>query len=123
MLDDARHGRLEKFYRSTGRTDLRGLRPDRSIFRGKHYLPIGLVEAGRGCHFKCDFCSVQTVFSQSQTCRPADEISAELRTLKDTKKLFFFRDDIHCSRSGTRAYIARAWDAFPSCRSRISPIP
>src|SRR5438093_8558951 len=35
VLDDARHGRLEKFYRSTGRTDLRGLRPDRSIFRGK----------------------------------------------------------------------------------------
>jgi len=77
VLDDARHGRLEKFYRSTGRTDLRGLRPDRSIFRGKRYLPIGLVEAGRGCHFKCDFCAVQTVFSQTQTRRPADEILAE----------------------------------------------
>jgi len=65
VLDDARHGRLEKFYRATARPALVGLRPDRSIFRGKRYLPIGLVEAGRGCHFKCDFCAVQTVFAQS----------------------------------------------------------
>jgi radical SAM superfamily enzyme YgiQ (UPF0313 family) len=93
VLDDARHGTLEKFYRSTSRPPLVGLRPDRSIFRGKRYLPIGLVEAGRGCHFKCDFCAVQTVFSQSQTRRPADEIIAELTALKGTKKLFFFVDD------------------------------
>lgn len=93
VLDDARHGRLEKFYRSTGRTDLKGLRPDRSIFRGKRYLPIGLVEAGRGCHFKCDFCAVQTIFSQTQTRRPADEILDELTTIKRGKKLFFFVDD------------------------------
>ena len=55
VIDDARHGRLEKFYRAEGRTPLAGLKPDRSIFRGKRYLPIGLVEAGRGCHFKCEF--------------------------------------------------------------------
>jgi radical SAM superfamily enzyme YgiQ (UPF0313 family) len=93
VLDDARHGRLEKCYCSTGRTDLRGLRPDRSIFRGKRYLPIGLVEAGRGCHFKCDFCAVQTVFSSSQTRRPADEIVAEIAAIRGGKKLFFFVDD------------------------------
>src|SRR5262245_31251993 len=93
VVDDARHGRLEKFYRAPSRPSLKGLRPDRSIFRGKRYLPIGLVEAGRGCHFKCDFCAVQTVFAQSQTRRPVDEILEELRTLKGTKKLFFFVDD------------------------------
>lgn len=93
VLDDARHGTLQKYYRSSSRPVLKGLRPDRSIFRGKRYLPIGLVEAGRGCHFKCDFCAVQTVFSQSQTRRPADEIIAELAMLKHEKKLFFFVDD------------------------------
>ena len=73
---------------------LSGLRPDRSIFRGKRYLPIGLVEAGRGCHFKCDFCAVQTVFSSTQTRRPIDEIVAEIAAiLKRSKKLFFFVDD------------------------------
>jgi radical SAM superfamily enzyme YgiQ (UPF0313 family) len=93
VLDDARHGRLEKFYRSTTRPVLSGLRPDRSIFRGKRYLPIGLVEAGRGCHFKCDFCAVQTVFAQSQTRRPAGDILTELAANRHGKKLFFFVDD------------------------------
>src|SRR5687767_14235623 len=93
VIDDARHGRLQKFYRQHGRPTLMGLRPDRSIFRGKRYLPIGLVEAGRGCHFKCDFCAVQAVFNATQTRRPIDEILSEIAQVKQEKKLFFFVDD------------------------------
>ena len=93
VVDDARHGRLEKFYRQTGRPSLAGLNPDRSIFRGKRYLPIGLVESGRGCHFRCDFCAVQTVFGASQTRRPNDRIIAELAAMKQDRKLIFFVDD------------------------------
>src|SRR5437899_1185475 len=93
VIDDARHGRLEKFYRQITRPSLGGLIPDRSIFRGKRYLPIGLVEAGRGCHFKCDFCAVQTVFKSSQTRRPVDQIIADIHAAKDHRKMFFFVDD------------------------------
>jgi radical SAM superfamily enzyme YgiQ (UPF0313 family) len=93
VVDDARHGRLEKFYKSDQRPSLSGIRPDRSIFRGKRYLPIGLVEAGRGCHFKCEFCAVQTVFSATQTRRPIDDILREIETTRRNKKLFFFVDD------------------------------
>lgn len=93
VIDDARHGRLEKFYRQTERPSLADLKPDRSIFRGKRYLPIGLVEAGRGCHFKCDFCAVQTVFKSTQTRRPADRIISEIESLKGERKLIFFVDD------------------------------
>ncbi len=93
VVDDARHGRLEKFYRQAARPSLADLKPDRSVFRGKSYLPIGLIEAGRGCHFKCDFCAVQTVFNSSQTRRPIDKIIAEIEPLKHERKLFFFVDD------------------------------
>ena len=93
VIDDARHGTLKKIYRQEKRPSLAGLKPDRAVFRGKRYLPIGLVEAGRGCHFKCEFCAVQTVFDSTQTRRPVDDIIAELRLLKGEKKLFFFVDD------------------------------
>src|SRR5687768_11931537 len=93
VIDDARHGKLEKFYRQQGRAGLHEMRPNRSIFRGKRYLPIGLVEAGRGCHFKCDFCAVQTVFKSTQTRRPIDLILAEIKLIKHERKLFFFVDD------------------------------
>ena len=95
VVDDFRHGTPRKFYRATGRPSLRGLKPDRSIFRGKRYLPIGLVEAGRGCHFKCEFCAVTKVFDATQTRRPSDEIIEEIVRVRREfgRKLFFFVDD------------------------------
>jgi radical SAM superfamily enzyme YgiQ (UPF0313 family) len=71
------------------------LRPDRSIFRDKRYLPVGLVEAGRGCHFKCEFCAVTKVFDATQTRRPPDEVIDEIRRVRAEfdRKLFFFVDD------------------------------
>jgi radical SAM superfamily enzyme YgiQ (UPF0313 family) len=93
VIDDARHGRLAKTYQQKGRPTLAGMNPNRSIFRGKRYLPIGLIEAGRGCHFKCEFCAVQTVFGATQTRRPVDEILREIELVKHEKKLFFFVDD------------------------------
>jgi radical SAM superfamily enzyme YgiQ (UPF0313 family) len=95
VVDDFRHGTAKRFYRATGRPSLRGLKPDRSIFRGKRYLPVGLVEAGRGCHFKCEFCAVTRVFNATQTRRPTDEILDEIRRVRQDfgRKLFFFVDD------------------------------
>jgi radical SAM superfamily enzyme YgiQ (UPF0313 family) len=93
VIDDYRHGTSQKFYRQSGRPSLVGSKPDRRIFRGKRYLPIGLVEAGRGCHFRCEFCAVQTVFGATQTRRPMDAILNEVASLKDRKGLIFFVDD------------------------------
>jgi radical SAM superfamily enzyme YgiQ (UPF0313 family) len=93
VVDDARHGRLEKFYKQSSRPSLSKVKPNRSIFADKKYLPIGLVEAGRGCHFKCDFCAVQTVFNATQNRRPVDAILDEITEVRRDRKLFFFVDD------------------------------
>ncbi len=91
VIDDFRHGKLAPVYRSQGRPSLAGVFADRSIFAGKRYLPLGLIEAGRGCHFQCEFCAIQTYFGSTQTRRPAEEVCEEIR--RNPKPLYFFVDD------------------------------
>jgi radical SAM superfamily enzyme YgiQ (UPF0313 family) len=91
VIADFRGGQLRRVYRQGKRPALSGVRPARSIFAGKRYLPVGLVEAGRGCHFRCEFCAIQSYFSNTQTRRPIDEIIEEVRRIK--KPLIFFVDD------------------------------
>lgn len=93
VLDDAAHGTLKPRYNGTDRRSLAGVRFDRSVFRGKRYLPLGLVETGRGCRFPCEFCAIQTFFGQTHRRRPVDEIIAELTEIRDRHRLIFFVDD------------------------------
>jgi radical SAM superfamily enzyme YgiQ (UPF0313 family) len=93
VIDDARHGKLQPSYRAKERPELASIRYDRSLFRGRRYLPIGLIETGRGCKFPCEFCAVQTFFERTARHRPIDAIVAELRELRERHKLFFFVDD------------------------------
>jgi len=93
LLADFRAGRMQEVYRSDDRPPLVGITPDRSIFEGKRYLPVGLVEAGRGCRFKCEFCSVQSFFGSTQNWRPVEEIVAEIESIKDRTRLIFFVND------------------------------
>lgn len=92
VMDDARHRTLQRRYHGE-RLDLSTIRVDRRVFAGKRYLPIGLIETGRGCRFPCEFCAVQTFFGRTHRARPVDTVLAELHTLRGSKKLFFFVDD------------------------------
>ncbi|HNB36645.1 MAG TPA: radical SAM protein, partial [Anaerolineales bacterium] len=94
VLKDAERKTLKPYYRADSRPSLARMKPQRLIYKGKNYLPIGLVEAGRGCHFVCDFCAVQTVFGHTQTRRPADDIFTELEQLREKPLIFFVDDNI-----------------------------
>ncbi len=93
IIDDARHGTLQQFYHQEHRPDLALMRLDRSIYEGKRYLPITLIEAGRGCHFRCEFCAVQSYFNSTQTRRPIDHILDEVQKTKKRGSFYFFVDD------------------------------
>jgi radical SAM superfamily enzyme YgiQ (UPF0313 family) len=92
VVDDLRHGTLKRRYHGEQRP-LAELRVDRKLFAGKRYLPIGLIETGRGCRFPCEFCAIQTFFSRTYRARPPEHVVAELAALKAEKRLFFFVDD------------------------------
>jgi len=67
--------------------------PDRSIYKDKEkkYLPVSLVEIGRGCHHNCAFCSIQAYYRGTYIHRDIPEIIAEIKSCKH--KMFFFVDD------------------------------
>ena len=93
VIDDLRHGTLRKRYQAEHQASLEQIRLDRSIYGNKRYLPLGLVETGRGCRFPCEFCAIQSFFHRTHRSRPVDAVIAELRSLQDRSKLFFFVDD------------------------------
>jgi radical SAM superfamily enzyme YgiQ (UPF0313 family) len=92
VIDDLRHGTLAHRYHGAQRP-LDEVRVDRRLFAGKRYLPIGLIETGRGCPFPCEFCAIQTFFARTYRARPPGDVVAELAALKSTKRVFFFVDD------------------------------
>jgi len=93
VLADLRKGNLKRLYQCNKRPSLKSIQYNRTIFKNKRYLPIGLIETGRGCKYSCDFCSVQSYFKSSHRRRPVKDVIAEVEFLKKEKNVFFFVDD------------------------------
>jgi radical SAM superfamily enzyme YgiQ (UPF0313 family) len=91
LLDDARRGDLRPRYDGRGRRTLSAIRMRRSIYAGKRYQNITLVEFARGCNFKCDFCSITAFHDANQNHRPAHEVAAEMAATGSNR--FFIVDD------------------------------
>lgn len=91
-IDDYRHGRPQKVYRSDQSAPMKIL-PRRDIFRGKKYLPIGLVEFARGCRFKCDFCAITSYYEAATRHRDIDLVIEEVSRVRRPGQMIFFIDD------------------------------
>ena len=70
ICEDAIAGRLRGTYKSEAPANLSGIKPRRDIFQGKGYLPVHPVEFGRGCKYRCDFCSINSFYNGSHRTRP-----------------------------------------------------
>ena len=93
ILSDAALRKLERTYTGRRSSPLTGICPDRSIYAGKNYFKLAMVESGRGCCFKCSFCSISAFYQATYRRRPVDEIVNEVKRLKE-KTIFFVDDNI-----------------------------
>lgn len=91
VLADFEQGTLQKRYE--GGTCIAYKMPDRSIYadKMKKYLPISLVETGRGCYHSCEFCSIAGYYHSHYIHREVSDIIAEIKSCPH--KIFFFVDD------------------------------
>ena len=92
LLDDFKYDRLRLRYSGGNARPLDDYRMDRTIFKGKKYVPVELVQYSRGCRFSCEFCSIDAFYKNSVRVRPVQDVIEEIRGL-DRKKLLFFVDD------------------------------
>ena len=90
VINDAKNQQLKKVYENRY-PSLVGLHFDRSIFKGKRYYPLRMVQFGRGCRFTCDYCSVHAFYGGNVRHRPVDEVVDEIKSLK--QKFIYFTDD------------------------------
>lgn len=93
VVADAARGRLERVYRQDAVPPLTDVLPDRSIFDGKRYVGLTLVQSGRGCRFHCEFCSVHAFYHRTLRQRPAEEVAEELRRAGG-RDVFFVDDNL-----------------------------
>ena len=89
MLEDVRQGALKPLYR--GQIGEYDVLPDKRIFAGKKYLPIALVETGRGCNHSCEFCAISSYYCSHYYARQHSLIAQDLQASKH--KYSFLVDD------------------------------
>ncbi len=92
LIEDFRIGNLKSFYRQERFTELSKIaRPRRESLPRKGYFPLDVIQATRGCPFRCEFCSVRKFFGDTYRFRPISEVVEEMKTLRH--RLIMFNDD------------------------------
>lgn len=89
VVQDVAAGRLKRRYE--GNLAASDLQPDRSIFAGKRYLPVSLVETGRGCQHVCEFCAISGFYQRNYHARSVEAVIDDIRSSRH--KLHFLVDD------------------------------
>jgi radical SAM superfamily enzyme YgiQ (UPF0313 family) len=92
LIEDARNKDLQAFYQQESFTDPGNIpKPRREVLPARGYFPIDVVQATRGCPFRCEFCSVRKFFGDTYRVRPVSDVLEEVRSLRH--RMIMFNDD------------------------------
>jgi len=91
LIEDFMQNKLQARYHGGLQCPHPGLLPNKSIFAGKKYLRISLIQFGRGCPHGCTFCAVSAYSDRKHVHRRIDEIVNEIS--REGRKIYFFVDD------------------------------
>lgn len=93
LLCDAEAGRLKPRYQCSIGVPHPGALPNRGIYAGRNYLPITLLQFGRGCNNQCDYCATGAYAGGSFYVRDIDRVVEEIAS-QGRRYLFFVDDNI-----------------------------
>jgi radical SAM superfamily enzyme YgiQ (UPF0313 family) len=105
LLNDFIYGRLKPFYHSVDNNhESIKTSYDYTIFSGKKYFPLNLVEWGRGCRYNCDFCCIQAFNKGKEYLRPVKDVMDDISQLEN-KPIFFVDDNLYHSKKQFREFL------------------
>ncbi len=91
VIEDFARNRLRSIYRSAA-TDLSSLPfARRNLLKRDRYIVPDVIQASRGCPFRCDFCTLSSIYGEGHRTRPLDDIMREIGTFESDT--FIFWDD------------------------------
>jgi len=93
LLRDAERGTLRPRYDCSIGIPHPDSFPRREIYGGRKYLPISLLQFGRGCTSQCDYCATGAYSRGSFHWRNVDRVIEEIAT-QNRRYLFFVDDNI-----------------------------
>jgi radical SAM superfamily enzyme YgiQ (UPF0313 family) len=102
VVEDARQDSLRPVYENAEFPSLDNCMPDRSLFAGKNYGPMGLVQFSRGCRFNCSFCSIRAFYGNSLRQRPVEDVVEDIRR-SGRRHIFLVDDNLFVDVETTRA--------------------
>lgn len=91
VIEDARNGCLKPVYQGQPGPPQSDTFTRRDLYRGKKYLPVSLLQFGRGCHFNCTFCATSSYFTHRHYYRSVEHTIEEIK--RQGRKTLFFVDD------------------------------
>ncbi len=102
VVADAHDGHLQPRYDAPIGRPQPGTLVRRDIYAAKGYLPVSLLQFGRGCPFRCEYCAVGAYFDHQHHVRAVDEVVAEIRA-QPRRDLFFVDDNLIADHAAAKA--------------------
>ncbi len=92
LIEDFESGRLALRYEGIAPAASCHLLPRRDLYR--HRYVVNLISASRGCHYRCEFCSIWKREQGRLRLRPIEDVWAELAVLRRSWATLFTDDNI-----------------------------
>lgn len=95
LLYDLKAGTLKGEYRPETLPDLtHATSVNKAALDKRRYFTTNLIQTGRGCQYRCDFCNVHLINGRKLRKRRVDDVVDEaIRFHKEDRRIFFFVDD------------------------------
>ncbi|MCZ7582645.1 MAG: B12-binding domain-containing radical SAM protein [Deltaproteobacteria bacterium] len=111
ILRDAEEGTLRSRYQAPALPAMANLaRPRFDLIKNaRYYTLLWPVQTTRGCPYRCNYCTVTTIYGAKYRHRPVEEVVEDIKAIRKHTRYIFFVDD---NLTPDKAYATELFEAL-----------